>query len=247
MEDIVVTGGSNGLGQLIIEKLCNDRYESGIVDFSIYNLDCDTSAMVKRDNVTNIFCDISKYESIIEVSKEIRNIDILINNAGANHISYLENLDENNYDYLMNTNSKSIYLTSKIFLEKLTRSKGTILNIVSNASHIPMTNSLAYNASKGAAHIMTLQLARELTKKNGITVFGISPNKLKDTKMSAYINNRVPQLRGWTEEQAEEYQKSALVTGEETDPEKLAEFISYLLFSKENHKYLSGCILPYGA
>ena len=46
---------------------------------------------------------------------------------------------------------------------------------------MPMTCSLAYNASKGAAHIMTLQLARELTKKHGITVFGIAPNKLKGT------------------------------------------------------------------
>jgi hypothetical protein len=34
--------------------------------------------------------------------------------------------------------------------------------------------------------------------------------------------------------------------GEETDPAKLAEFIAFLLSSKERHKYLGGCILPYG-
>ena len=31
------------------------------------------------------------------------------------------------------------------------------------------------------------------------------------------------------------------------DPERLADFVRYLLERKENHKYLTGCILPYGA
>ena len=94
---------------------------------------------------------------------------------------------------------------------------------------------------------MTLQLARELTKKHGITVFGIAPNKLRDTGMSRSIDEQVVATRGWTAEYAHQYQINGLLSGEETDPEQLADFVAYLLQSKNHHKYLTGCILPYGA
>jgi NAD(P)-dependent dehydrogenase (short-subunit alcohol dehydrogenase family) len=110
-----------------------------------------------------------------------------------------------------------------------------------------MRGSLAYNASKGAAHIMTLQMARELYQRHGITVFGISPNKLSGTPMSDSIDRQVCEQRGWAMEKAREYQLAGLATGEETDPEVLAEFIAFLVSTKKRHQYLHGCILPYGA
>ena len=174
-------------------------------------------------------------------------IDILINCAGINITGWLENFSEAEWDAVMDVNAKGIFKMTQWALPSLIRNKGTVLNIVSNASHTPMTTSLAYNASKGAAHIMTLQLARELTKKYGITVFGISPNKLKGTEMSQDIERQVVQHRGWTPEFAAQYQLNSILCGEETDPKELAEFICYLLSSKNRHKFLSGCIIPYGA
>ena len=132
-------------------------------------------------------------------------------------------------------------------LPHLIAAKGTVVNIVSNAAHMPMRCSLAYNASKGAAHIMTLQLARELTPKYGITVFGVAPNKMHGTHMSDSIDKQVVLTRGWTKEIAQHYQLSNLLAGEETPPACVAEFIKFLLQSKEHHKYLTGCVLPYGA
>lgn len=177
----------------------------------------------------------------------IERCDVLINNAGINHIDWLENFDQSKWDDVIDTNAKGIYMMTKALLPKLIESKGTVVNIISNAAHIPMTCSLAYNASKGAAHIMTLQLARELTKKYGITVFGVAPNKLKGTKMSEHIDKQVVRTRGWTEEHAKEYQLNALLTGEETPPRVVAEFIGYLLSEKRRHHFLSGCVIPYGA
>ena len=175
------------------------------------------------------------------------NVDVLINNAGVNIINWLENFEESDWDKVMDTNAKGIYMMTKACLPSLIENKGTVLNIVSNAAHMPMTCSLAYNASKGAAHIMTLQLARELTKKHGITVFGIAPNKLSGTGMSDDIDDQVVATRGWTKNYAQEYQLNGLLTGEETPPKRLAEFVAYLLQTKEHHKYLTGCIIPYGA
>ena len=65
--------------------------------------------------------------------------------------------------------------------------------------------------------------------------------------MSNDIEEQVIKNRGWTKYFAQQHQINALVTGEETDPKQVAEFIAFLLSSKKRHKYLSGCVLPYGA
>lgn len=174
-------------------------------------------------------------------------IDGLINCAGVNITSWLEDMTDELWDEVVGVNAKGLFKMAQWALPGLAESKGTILNIVSNASHMPMTTSLAYNASKGAAHIMTLQLAHELGPRHGITVFGISPNKLSGTEMSADIERQVVALRGWTPEYARQYQLKALPAGEETDPIQLAYFIAYLMNNKSNHKYLAKTILPYGA
>ena len=224
MSNILITGTGKGLGKAMKEEL--EKQGHSIID---YNLEDGNDVRTTKDLIM------------------WENIDVLINNAGVNLIDWLENFEEDMWDKVMDTNAKGIYMMTKACLPSLIRRKGTILNIVSNAAHMPMTCSLAYNASKGAAHIMTLQLARELTKKHGITVFGIAPNKLKGTGMSDAIDDQVVKTRGWTKEYAQQYQLNGVLTGEETPPQRLAEFVAFLLQSKEHHKYLTGCILPYGA
>ena len=225
-ERIVITGASSGLGKCIFGRLVKQA--------SVINWDLMTGVDLKWDI------------SVEAAAHRVREpIDILINCAGVNALDWFPNVSAQDMQNVMDVNAFAIYRTTKALLEKLRG--GTVLNIISNASHVPMTCSLAYNASKAAAHMMTLQMARELKKTHDITVFGISPNKLKNTGMSAATDARVPELRGWTPEQAAEYQRAALPSGEETDPEVLAEFIAFLLSNKERHKYLNGCILQYGA
>lgn len=172
-------------------------------------------------------------------------IDVLINCAGVNVINWLPDVSDAEWDFVMGTNAKGIFKMTQACLPQLKESRGTVLNIVSNAAHIPMRCSAAYNASKGAALILTKQLARELVT-DGITVFSVSPNKLKGTMMSHSIDRQVCKTRGWTLEEAQRYQLASLLTGEETDPVRCAEFITFLLQSKEHHKMLAGCDIPYG-
>lgn len=223
MSKILITGSGKGLGKALKEKLMEDGHE-------VINYDRLDGKDVRDPDI-----------------KGIDELDVLINNAGVNIINWLELFVEGEWDAVMDTNAKAIYMMSKACLPMLIKSKGTIVNIVSNAAHMPMTCSLAYNASKGAAHIMTLQLARELTKRHGITVFGVAPNKMGGTGMSESIDRQVVETRGWTQEYAQEYQLNGLLTGEETPPELLAEFLAHLLQDKKHHKFLTGCVLPYGA
>lgn len=223
MSKILVTGSSHGLGCALVNLLQSTGHN--VIEYD-------------RDQGDDV-----RYPDV----RHIDELDVLINCAGVNHIDWLEKFEEARWDEVMDTNAKGIYMMTRALLPQLIASKGTVLNIISNASHMPMTCSLAYNASKGAAHIMTLQLARELTKKYGITVFGISPNKLAGTEMSNSIEQQVCSTRNWTKSYAETYQRNALLTGEETSVAVLAEFICFLLHSKRNHKFLSGCVIPYGA
>jgi NAD(P)-dependent dehydrogenase (short-subunit alcohol dehydrogenase family) len=226
MRTIIITGGSGGLGAAITSHLSDDT----VINWS-------------HETKVNV----SDRSSVLAATQNLlyQRIDILINCAGINRLNYLPLVTEREFDAVMGANAKAIFLTSQALADRLRG--GTILNIVSNAAHLPMTASLAYNASKAAAWMMTRQLARELGKTHKITVFSISPNKLAGTRMSQEIDKRVCELRNWTPEQAQKYQLAALPAEEETDVDTLAEFIAFLLSSKQRHKYLQGCDIAYGA
>lgn len=231
MTNIIITGASSGLGKCIAYELHARADEDGV---NIINWSLDKSVDLRSKE------SIEKAVSFLGDEK----IDILINCASINGINFLPDVTEEEFDNIIDTNIKGYFLTTQALAEKLRG--GTILNIVSNASHMPMTSSLAYNLSKAAQAMMVKQLSRELIKTHNITVFGISPNKLKNTGMSAYIDNKVQELRGWTAEEARNYQLASLPAGVETDPETLAEFIAFILSTKERHRYFAGCIIPYG-
>ena len=65
--------------------------------------------------------------------------------------------------------------------------------------------------------------------------------------MSRDIERQTCEKRGWTPEEAAAYQRTALLTGQETDPAVVADFIAFLLSSKHRHAQLSGTVIPYGA
>ncbi len=226
----IITGGSSGLGLAIKSHL------EDVEGFAVHDWSLETGVDIRNQS--------SVYLAADKVIKESPSIDFLINCAGVNHIEFIPQLSEVDWDRIIDTNAKGMFITTKVLCDHM--QGGTILNIVSNAAHMPMTSSLAYNASKGAALIMTKQMSRELIKTHGITVFSISPNKLAHTGMSAYIDNKVCELRGWTPEEARAYQLASLPAGEETDKNTLAEFIGFLLSTKQRHKYLAGCDIPYG-
>jgi NAD(P)-dependent dehydrogenase (short-subunit alcohol dehydrogenase family) len=214
--NVIITGGSSGLGARLVVAMTH----SG-------------NRIVSWDHHT---VDVRFHEAILRAIKVLPfdKVDILINCAGINSIDYLPNVEESDWDIV----------TTQTLLSRLRG--GTVLNIVSNAARVPMTSSAAYNASKGAALMLTKQLARELGKTHGITVFSVSPNKLAGTGMSRYIEQRVCELRDWTPEQARKYQLEALPAGHETDPAIVAELIAFLLAKKERHSYLQGCDLQLG-
>lgn len=228
----IVTGGSSGLGAEIVKALSNDGWE--VEDWSI-ETDVDVADVTSiRDALTT-----HTFEG---------DIGLIVNCAGVNYINWHEALTIEEWDRVMNVNARAPWLVVKEALRSMAISDpATVVNIISNASHMPMTASAAYNASKGAAHILTQQMARELLPRYGITVFGLSPNRMAGTFMSRVVDESVSEVRGWSLDKTKKRQKEGLPTGQETDPAIVAEFLAFLLSKPERHKQLHGCILPYGA
>ena len=241
----VVTGHSSGLGWEIAKLLAKNEW-------IVYGISMQHPPE-QIDGITTILADIQWVDEIRSALADIpeTDIDVLINCAGVNHLTPIPDLQGADWERLMDINAKAPWVMAQELLERMScranpMEAGTIINIVSNAAHVPMTHSLAYNASKGAALMVSKQMARELFKTHGICVFSISPNKLSGTGMSKEIEAKVPALRGWTPKQAADYQKAALPTGMETDPAMVAELITYLISTKQRHIYLHGCDIPYG-
>lgn len=172
--------------------------------------------------------------------------DILINNAGINHISYARDLREDQVREIISTNvcgsifgimqmAKAHDLVSgdqRGFWPK------RIINIGSVAGRIAMRATLAYCASKGAVNMITRQAARELAP--GCIVFGINPGRLKDTHMGDQVDEQVMRVRDWSKLEADRYQMSQIPLCRYGELSEVVDLVRYLLKAPS---YMTGSII----
>ncbi len=131
---IVITGAAAGLGREICRVLSPGDFDVHPVDHALGH---DVRAPDAAEGLV-------AFKSVPKLDE----LDILVNCAGINRISWLENVTDELWDTTLDTNAKSIYKMTQHYLVPLSRRRGTVLNIVSNASHMPMRGSIAYNASR---------------------------------------------------------------------------------------------------
>lgn len=224
----VVTGAASGLGAAVANRLRDE---------DVHVIPYDLNGVPSQD--------VTDPTRVLPEWVEENGLDVLVNCAGVNHQDWLEDLKPEDWDRVMDVNAMGIYRMTQMLLPHLRQANGTVCNVVSNASHVPMRCSAAYNASKGAAAILSKQMARELAPD--VTVFAVSPNKLEGTGMSEDIDRQVQRTRGWSAEEARRYQLAGLLTGKETPVEHVAEFMAWLLVKPYRNKHLAGCDIPYGA
>lgn len=137
--------------------------------------------------------DLTKPEEVKKIFRTVEEItgelNILINNAGVQTNSYIKKLSESDWDNVINTNMKSISLTTQYAVEYLSKDVGSsVINISSIAALKAYITLFSYCASKAGVLGMTRVLAKELGAY-GIRVNCISPGHVEERVASAEEEN----------------------------------------------------------
>jgi NAD(P)-dependent dehydrogenase (short-subunit alcohol dehydrogenase family) len=130
-----------------------------------------TSAGFKAD-VTSA-SDIAKLAA--DVEQTFGPVDILINNAGINRRGAIEDLTEEDFDAVMDTNVKGVLLACRAFMPQMReRGWGRVINLASILGTVGMAQRVPYASSKAAVANMTRVLGLEFAT-TGVTVNAIAP------------------------------------------------------------------------
>ena len=114
-------------------------------------------------------------------------IDVLINNAGIAKDGLITQLDEANWNAVMDVNLKGAFLCAQAVLRQmLKRRDGHIINIASWSGRVGSRGQPNYGASKAGLFGLTTSLAREIGSRN-VRVNAVLPGVLT-TKMTAHLS-----------------------------------------------------------
>ncbi|EPD49702.1 glucose 1-dehydrogenase [Paenisporosarcina sp. FSL H8-0542] len=198
---VIVTGASQGIGRGIAEAYVAKGAQVVLADVKEK-----LGKEVSKQLVGSVFVktDVRKEADIKnlmqETLKKFGRIDILINNAGKSNFKPLFDLSITEWDEVINTNLRSVFLCSREAAMQMRQqeSGGSIVNIASTRATMSEPNSEAYAATKGGIVAITHALAASLAEHH-ITVNAISPgwietgdyNELRDVDHKQHLSGRV--------------------------------------------------------
>jgi len=178
MKNILITGGAGGIGLEIVHYFEKKNFNIIILD--------KTSKKDFKKNYKKIKKNIFYFETdLLEIKKtekkiqqiisKFKTIDILINCAGIQYISKIENFPTNEWRKVIDINLTSSFITSKNIIPVMKKNNsGRIINISSVHGLVASENKSAYVASKHGLIGLTKAIALELSKTK-ITCNAISP------------------------------------------------------------------------
>ena len=179
----IVTGASRGIGLAIARRLANMGAKLGICARDPQKLEAAANEL--RRAAEAVFAapvDVSRMDEIesyvAATGKNLGPVDILVNNAGIGYFGPMHEATEHNWDSVLDTNLKSVFLMSKaVASDMIERRDGHIINIASLAGKNAFRGGGIYCASKWGLLGLTECMAEDL-RQYGIRVSAICPGSV---------------------------------------------------------------------
>lgn len=195
----LVTGASSGIGKHFALTLAKSGAAVILVGRDQSRLEqVEEECRANGVKTLAIVADISQSQEISRIIQESKKhfprVDILINAAGMALRKLTLAIDEEQWDSIMNTNLKGIFLLSQQIAQWMieTKTAGRMINISSSAAfHITPTRT-AYSASKIAVESITRSLALSLVE-HGIRVNCIAPGFFITEMTESYLHTDIGQ------------------------------------------------------
>lgn len=196
----IVTGGSKGIGSAMALGLGHQGADVAIVSRNAAEgeqIAAQIRAMGRQ--ALAIACDVTSKASVDAMVQKAMDafghIDILINNAGMNIRKPVIEVEESDWDTVLDTNLKGIFLVAQSVGQRMIpQKKGKIINIASIAAAVGLPNLAAYCASKGGIAQLTKVMALEWAEHN-IQVNAVAPAYILTPMTQGLLEN--PERLNW--------------------------------------------------
>ena len=188
----VVTGAAQGLGLAIAKTLLEKGKKVVFTDINQNALQELEQSPYIQDEYKNramfLKVDVSNITEIRDAVSTIvtkwKRIDILVNNAGVREETPIEDIQEMEWNHVIDVNLKGTFFFSQAVMDVMKEQEwGRIINLSSFAGQTgPLTSGAHYSASKAGQLALTKSFARSLSKK-GITVNAVAPAAIRTPEM----------------------------------------------------------------
>lgn len=246
-KNVLITGAAGGIGQAVAKRFAEGKANVILLD-NREQLLIQVARDIEKTGVKAFpFCvnlnDMNDITSVFNkiFADEIA-IDVLVNCAGISTSKLLIEVENDDWDRIMNVNLKSVWLISKLvarnMIEKNTVN-GKIVSIASQAARIGEYGNGVYSISKAGIVMLTQVLSLELAKY-GISVSGVCPGYINTDMMQEVFKKRGP-IEGMTAEQYEKRLVESVPMQRMCESDEIADLIAYL--ASPNANYITGvCI-----
>lgn len=186
-----ITGGSKGIGYGIAKILLDNGMRVAITSRTMEAAQ-QAAASLSNDStrVLALQSDVSSLASetaaVKTVTDHFGQLDVLVANAGVGHFAAIENLTEESWKEMIDTNLTGVFNSVKASIDSLKQSKGYIITIASLAGTNFFATASGYNASKFGLVGFTQAIMMDL-RQYGIKVTTIMPGSV-----ATHFNNHVP-------------------------------------------------------
>jgi glucose 1-dehydrogenase len=204
-KNVLVTGGTSGIGQAIAVRFAEFGANVAINYLRSPDEAEDTEekvhacvASVRQMGVRDVLVqgDVSKEPDVVGMFEDavdkLGGIDVLVNNAGIQISRPSHELSAAEFDKVIGVNLRGAFLCAREAIKRYLENEtpGVVINISSVHQLIPKPNYLGYSASKGGMMNLTRTLALEYAKNN-IRVNGIGPGATVTPINRAWIDDPV--------------------------------------------------------